>query len=111
MERKSKRKATNFEYIEPKRIKNDNYIIINLELLVCEKIRENTKLNILVQQLENTVQKLEKKVQRVEKFNEQLRIKNSKLEKELLEKKEMEICEKLNNLNVKSISKFMDYIN
>lgn len=104
MERKSKRKATNFEYIPPKRAKNESYIIVNLELIVCEKIKEN-------EELKKLVNKLEKKIKRVEKFNEQLRIKNSKLEDELLEKKETEICKELNNLNVKTINNFMDYIN
>jgi hypothetical protein len=104
MERKSKRKATNFECSPPKRIKNESYIIVNLELLVCEKIKENND-------LKNLVVKLEKKIKRLEKFNEQLRIKNSKLEEELLEKKETEICKELNNLNVKPINNFMDYIN
>tara|TARA_Y100000591_G_C21568502_1_gene562197 strand:- start:389 stop:715 length:327 start_codon:yes stop_codon:yes gene_type:complete len=108
MERKSKRKATNFEFSEPKRIKNESYIIVNLELIVCEKIREN-------EELKKLVNKLEKKIKRVEKFNEQLRIKNTKLEEELLDErekeKELEICQELNNLNVKPSNKFIDYIN
>lgn len=110
MERKSKRKATNFEFSEPKRIKNDSYIIVNLELIICEKIKEN-------EELKNLVNKLEKKIKRVEKFNEQLRIKNTKLEEELLDEKEkekdkeLEICQELNNLNVKPGNKFIDYIN
>ena len=108
MERKSKRKATNFEFSEPKRIKNESYIIVNLELIVCEKIKEN-------EELKKLVNKLEKKIKRIEKFNEQLRIKNTKLEEELLDEKEkdkeLEICQELNNLNVKPSNKFIDYIN
>ena len=104
MERKSKRKATNFECSSPKRIKNESYIIVNLELLVCEKIKE-------INDLKNLVRKMEKKINRVEKFNEQLRNKNSNLEKELLDKYDKEICKELNNLNVKTSDTFMNYIN
>jgi hypothetical protein len=103
MERKSKRKATNFDCSQPKRIKNESYIIVNLELLVCEKLKENND-------LKNLVRKMEKKIIRVERFNEQLRNKNSNLEKELLDKCEKEICNELNNLNVKT-NTFMNYIN
>ena len=104
MERKSKRKATNFECSSPKRIKNESYIIVNLELLLCEKIKE-------INDLKNLVRKMEKKINRVEKFNEQLRNKNSNLEKELLDKYDKEICKELNNLNVKTSDTFMNYIN
>ena len=104
VERKSKRKATNFECSSPKRIKNESYIIVNLELLVCEKIKE-------INDLKNLVRKMEKKINRVEKFNEQLRNKNSNLEKELLDKYDKEICKELNNLNVKTSDTFMNYIN
>ena len=107
MERKSKRKATNFECSSPKRIKNESYVIVNLELLVCEKIKE-------INDLKNLVRKMEKKINRVEKYNEQLRNKNSNLEKELLDKyeeREKEICNELNNLNVKTNDTFMNYIN
>ena len=57
---------------------------------------------------------MEKKINRVEKYNEQLRNKNSNLEKELLDKyeeREKEICNELNNLNVKTNDTFMNYIN
>lgn len=104
MERNSKRKATNFECSSPKRIKNESYVIINLELLVCEKIKE-------INDLKNLVRKMEKKINRVEKYNEQLRNKNSNLEKELLDKYDKEICNELNNLNVKTSDTFMNYIN
>tara|TARA_B100001093_G_C26823119_1_gene1012785 strand:+ start:523 stop:837 length:315 start_codon:yes stop_codon:yes gene_type:complete len=104
MERKSKRKATNFECSSPKRIKNESYIIVNLELLVCEKIKE-------INDLKNLVRKMEKKINRVDKYNEELRNKNSNLEKELLDKYDKEICNELNNLNVKTSDTFMNYIN
>ena len=75
---------------------------------MCEKIREN-------EELKKLVNKIEKKIKRVEKFNEQLRNKNTKLEQELLDEKEkekeLEICQELNNLNVKPSNKFIDYIN
>ena len=59
------------------------------ETLICENFELVKKLNLI-----------EKKIVRIEKFNEELRNKNTKLEKEIELFKENEICNTFNSISL-----------
>ena len=105
MERVRKRKSIFSSSDNQKKQKNDSSLIINLQLLLLHKSKENEKLNI-------SIKSLERKIKKIEKYNDDLRTKNSKLENELLEQDNNKICEKIDELEVgKSKDYTFSYIN
>ena len=113
MERKNKRKLSFIEKenYERKKYKTEYYL----------KIEEMEKL-LIVQMLKNKdyllkIKKLDKKINRLENFNKELRNKNTKLEKTIVENTDLEkpileidenyICSFLQNIKINSYS----YIN
>lgn len=106
MERPRKRKAS-FLYSESsKKIKDDTSLIINLQFLLIQKTQE-------ADELIKELKKKEKKIKKIEEYNNNLRIKNSQIENELLEIKDKEvnnqICQELNNLDFKNEKKDYSY--
>ena len=91
MDKRNKRKLeTDFESC-PKKAKDEKiHLKLELENIFIVKFLEQQK----------KIKNLEKKVKRIEKFNEELREKNTKLELELQNLKENELCNNLSNINI-----------
>ena len=112
MESRKRKNSSNDNIVSKRKRKSDSEFTNFIELIKLRKciiklekekntiVNKNKELILNQNFLENKVNKLEKRIMRIEKFNQELRDKNLRLDEELQNKKEQEICENLSNISI-----------